>query len=79
MAEYILFGTEGCHLCEEAEALLQQVGVTFQSRDILFNEQDQQRYGVRIPVLLHGASGMELSWPFSEQSVRDFVLQTVTG
>lgn len=73
MADFILFGTEGCHLCEEAESLLLQVGLVFDKQDIVVDEVLMQRYGVRIPVLLHQGSGLELGWPFSVQAVEQFI------
>lgn len=76
MADYILFGTEGCHLCEEAEQLLSQSGVSFEKRDIIDDEKAQERYAIRIPVLLHGPSGLELSWPFDDQKVGSFTVST---
>ncbi|WP_022956023.1 glutaredoxin family protein [Perlucidibaca piscinae] len=63
-----LLGTRGCHLCDEAEALLRRAGaarrLVWQYRDIALDETLVQRYGERIPVLLN-AEGRELGWPFS--------------
>jgi glutaredoxin len=73
MADLILFGTEGCHLCEEAEALLVQAGLSFETRDIIDDEQAQQRYAVRIPVLLNSETGHELGWPFDTRQLNEFV------
>lgn len=75
MSEFILFGTEGCHLCEEAEELLVQAGLAIEKRDIMDDEALQQRYGIRIPVLLNQASGRELGWPFSLEQLQLFVSQ----
>lgn len=75
MSELILFGTEGCHLCEEAEQLLLRAGVSFARQDIMTGEQWLQRYAIRIPVLLHESSGSELGWPFDEAGIRDFLTQ----
>lgn len=77
MADFILFGTAGCHLCEEAEQLLAQAGLTFDKQDILADEQFLQRYGVRIPVVLHSSSGWELDWPFSVEMAREFVAKAI--
>lgn len=75
MADFILFGTEACHLCEEAEALLLQAGLCFEKQDIINDEQAQQRYAIRIPVLLHRASRLELGWPFDAEKLGRFVAQ----
>jgi glutaredoxin len=73
MTDLILFGTEGCHLCEDAEALLLQAGLSFETRDIIDDEQAQQRYAVRIPVLLNSETGKELGWPFDAQQLSEYV------
>lgn len=73
MTGLILFGTEGCHLCEEAEGLVVQAGLKAEKRDIMDDEDWQQLYGIRIPVLLNQASGRELGWPFSLEQLRQFV------
>lgn len=75
MADFVLFGTEACHLCEEAEQLLLQAGLVFEKQDIMADEQAMQRYAIRIPVLLHQPSGLELGWPFEAQQLRDFTGQ----
>ena len=77
MADFLLFGTEGCHLCEEAEQLLAQVGLTFEKQDIMADKQFLRRYGVRIPVVLHRPSGLELGWPFSLEMAREFVAKAI--
>lgn len=71
MADFILYGTEGCHLCEEAEALLMQVGLDFEKQDIMDDEQALQLYAVRIPVLQHRHSLLELGWPFDIQQLQN--------
>lgn len=75
MADFVLYGTEACHLCEDAEQLLVQFGLSFEKQDIIEDPQLQQRYGLRIPVLLHAASKCELNWPFDEDGLRRFVAQ----
>ena len=75
MADFILYGTAGCHLCEEAEELVLQVGLVFDKQDIMADEDATQRYAVRIPVLLRQSSGLELGWPFEAQRLRDFAEQ----
>ena len=76
MADFVLYGTEGCHLCEDAEHLLLQAGVGFDAVDIINDESAQQRYAVRIPVLLHRQSEAELGWPFDEPMLRKFLVGT---
>ncbi len=63
-----LYGTQGCHLCDEAEAQLQQAAAARQLQwqyvDIALDEALVERYGLRIPVLVN-AQGQERGWPFS--------------
>lgn len=61
---YILFHTDACHLCEQAQALITALNIDFVLQDICDDEQLAQRYGVRIPVLLREADDAELGWPF---------------
>lgn len=46
-----LYSTEGCHLCEMAYALLNEVGLTKQVDvvEIAFNDELFSRYAVTIP------------------------------
>lgn len=68
MAILTLYGTVGCHLCDEAEHMLQQVaaarGLEWRYVDIADSDVLVERYGERIPIL-QAESGQELSWPFS--------------
>ena len=74
MSDYLLFGTDGCHLCEEAEQLLTEAGLDFATQDIIESEHLQQRYGLLIPVLLHIPSQQTLNWPFDSQSLQEFII-----
>ncbi|OAI17293.1 glutaredoxin [Methylomonas lenta] len=75
MSNFVLFGTEGCHLCEDAEHLLLQAGLNFEIQDIINNDKAMQRYAIRIPVLVHTPSELELSWPFNAEQLQDFISQ----
>jgi hypothetical protein len=74
----ILFGTSGCHLCEQAEVLLNVVlkhypQVKLERIDIAEEIRWQEKYAVRIPVLLHLKSGRELGWIFDTAAVTTFI------
>ncbi len=74
MIELILLGTAGCHLCEEAELILAACkGVEIELIDIAEQEQWQEKYAIRIPVLYHAETGKELGWPFSQQQAQTFI------
>ncbi|QIZ76569.1 glutaredoxin family protein [Ferrimonas lipolytica] len=66
----ILFHTDGCHLCEQAAALLQQANIAFQTVDIITDPELVERYGIRIPVVFH--HGNELGWPFDSADLQQF-------
>ncbi len=75
----ILYGTSGCHLCEDAEILLSKViraraaKVPIETVDIAGQSELEERYGVRIPVVRDAASSAELDWPFDEERLLEFL------
>ncbi len=76
----LFFTTSGCHLCEQAQAMLPGVlahANQLRDRTGLVQLQMQpveigedvvlvQRYGSRIPVLQLEETGQELGWPFDQ-------------
>jgi hypothetical protein len=73
MPEFILLGTEHCHLCEEAESILHSAGLVFKTIDIVDDEALMAAYGLRIPVLREMDTGNELNWPFNLPELLAFV------
>ncbi|MGR9086716.1 MAG: glutaredoxin family protein [Gammaproteobacteria bacterium] len=75
-----LFGTSGCHLCEQAERIVEEIRTdnagTFEieTADIAEREDWQTRYAWLIPVLLCPETGQELAWPFSHTAAKEFIL-----
>jgi hypothetical protein len=70
----VLFGTSGCHLCEQAELIVNAcVPDSVEYVDIAEQAQWQERYVVRIPVLYDSESGLELGWPFDQTEVEEFI------
>lgn len=72
-----LYGTSACHLCDQAEALLQEALAirpqwTYLKVDISESDQLFERYGLLIPVLAL-ADGRELRWPFSAGALAAFL------
>lgn len=75
----ILYGTEACHLCEQAEELL--VGArhalggawTYEKVDISESDALFERYGWLIPVLA-SPEGEELRWPFDPPALAEFLI-----
>lgn len=71
-----LYSTEGCHLCEDAEALLEllkqrQPQLRWSVVDIADKDELFERYGWSIPVV-RDPGGRELSWPFDLQALESF-------
>lgn len=74
MNKLLLLSTSACHLCEQAESLLLQLNIAYQKIDIAEQEQWQERYAIKIPVLLDTEEQQELCWPFSTEDILTFVL-----
>jgi len=71
--KFLLLGTAGCHLCEEAELILSNFQLALDLIDIAEQEQWQPEYALRIPVLLHVDTEQVLGWPFTEEDVDAFI------
>lgn len=68
MTELVLYTTAGCHLCEQAAELLEELG---RSHDIVVRPIDisteaalVDAYGIRIPVVTNPVTRREIGWPF---------------
>ncbi len=68
-----LYGTTFCHLCEEAEAILREIGIEAYYIDIADDDELTEKYGIRIPVLQRRDTGAELGWPFDAARVLEFL------
>ncbi|NLO80370.1 MAG: glutaredoxin family protein [Xanthomonadaceae bacterium] len=75
--QLILYGTEGCHLCDLAAELLAEPAaagrITYSYADILDDPALEDRYGVRIPVLRNANGQQELDWPFDRDQLEEFL------
>ena len=75
----IFYTTEGCHLCEQAQVLLQDLLREYPAKyqieivDIVESEALIQQYGTRIPVLVNISAREDLGWPFDYQSLLHFI------
>ncbi|MGZ4997717.1 MAG: glutaredoxin family protein [Methylobacter sp.] len=70
----MLFGTSGCHLCEQAEVIVNaRVPDGVEYVDIAEQEQWQEQYAIRIPVLYDSETKQELGWPFDQADVDGFI------
>ena len=72
-----LYSGPGCHLCEQAKAVIEPVLEHLywhcQEVNIRGDEALELLYGLRIPVL-KTPSGEEKGWPFSEGQVRRLLM-----
>ena len=76
----LLFGTSGCHLCEQAKEIIQdclteRFDKWIEIIDIAEFEQWQTQYAIRIPVLYHPETRNELGWPFDRTQVKEFIIE----
>lgn len=71
----MLYGTRYCHLCDQAEALLEAAGMGAKYVDIASDDALLEKYRVRIPVLVRVDSGAELGWPFDATALQRFIAQ----
>ncbi len=71
-----LYGTLGCHLCDEADALVAPVairlGYEVRRLDIAEEPAAPEEFETRIPVLEYGER--RLFWPFDESGIYRFLL-----
>ena len=75
--QFILYGTSACHLCEDAETLIQAIQI---KHDFILNKVDivedntlMQKYALTIPVIRCIHTGHELNWPFNEDTINSFI------
>ncbi len=86
MNKYYLYGSEGCHLCEQALAICLAVLPREQFVEIDIIEQEKvaheeqtlvELYGVHIPVLEKlqddSNNNTRLFWPFNHDQVEKFI------
>ena len=76
----ILFGTSACHLCEQADTLVNEcvqdgADLTIDAIDIAEQTQWQEPYALRIPVLYDPETGRDLGWPFDAAQIKAFFIR----
>lgn len=73
-----LYSSVGCHLCEEARAMLQhliakhQLNAAINEVDVLINETIEAEYAARIPVVL--VETQEIGYPFDLAVLENWLL-----
>ena len=77
MAKWVLYHTDGCHLCEQAEQLLKPLlssADELQLIDIMSDDALILEYQISIPVLKN-QQGQQLFWPFTASQAQQFLAQ----
>jgi hypothetical protein len=78
-SQFVLYGTEGCHLCDEARDLLDLVLshqgqlIDYPYIDIVDDDQLLALYGESIPVIKAIQSSKQLGWPFDSIKLIEFL------
>jgi hypothetical protein len=80
----LLFGTAGCHLCDEAERIMDEAcghrfEIIWRSVEIADDEELLRLYGASIPVVREVCGGGELHWPFAAEDVCRWVSALAHG
>ena len=75
MSELILYYTQFCHLCDEAESLLVAAGLdgAYKKTEIDDDSELLERYEIYIPVLKRSDNQQELFWPFDRLKLATFL------
>ena len=77
--ELTFYTTDGCHLCESAKHILQNLMAArpglFQIEVIDIADSDAliEQYGTRIPVIKKSIGKDDLGWPFDSDILETFV------
>jgi glutaredoxin len=73
-----LYGRPGCHLCEQAHAILSALapalGFALRTVDVGSDSALEARYGERIPVVVAGGREV-LAWPFTRAAARQALIR----
>jgi hypothetical protein len=74
-----LYTTSGCHLCEQALVMLQDLAmeITVNEVEIADNEHLMEKYGLIIPVISIPKTDQEIRWPFSTEELKGFIISAI--
>lgn len=74
-AKFILYSTEGCHLCDMAKDVLVNAGLDpnhhIDTVDIMSDSTLLEAYKESIPVVMNTRTQKRLFWPFNKQDVEE--------
>lgn len=73
MRHFVLYSTQHCHLCEQAEQLLinlqHEYEIQWETTEISDDDNLMVQYGIRIPVIKCLKTEAELNWPFTRADI----------
>ena len=73
----IIYSTSHCHLCEQAEALLEYLSdkysIAWVNIEIAEDDELLEHYGMIIPVLKRTDKNTELLWPFTIEDIEQLL------
>jgi hypothetical protein len=81
MQELIFYTGPGCHLCQQAAALFDQLPLAVCQRinltrvDISKDPQLKRRYGQQIPLIQCVQTKRQLGWPFSLDQLANWLVE----
>lgn len=75
-----LYTTRGCHLCDDALAMIERLraaGRPMEICEVEISESESlmEAYGIRIPVVSVEGRDDELGWPFSMEQLETFIAE----
>ncbi|MCW8108445.1 glutaredoxin family protein [Alteromonas ponticola] len=75
MLSVVLYTGPGCHLCEDAMALLAQINQPIDVKKVNIRNDAElyHLYGARIPVIKREDTHAELGWPFDNATLEQFL------
>ncbi|NMH58422.1 glutaredoxin family protein [Alteromonas ponticola] len=75
MLSLILFTGPGCHLCDDALAIIAELNrpVDIEKVNIRESAELYHLYGARIPVVKRKDTDAELGWPFDTELLEQFL------
>jgi len=69
----VLYTLVGCHLCEQVEGMLDDMGISYRPVEIDTDPALEKKYEISIPVLQRLDNGRELFYPFGQGQVMTFL------
>lgn len=72
-----LYGTSHCHLCEQAESLLEilakDLDLQWSNIEIADDSTLLELYGLKIPALRRVDNNLEINWPFTLSEITQLI------